>query len=228
MNKLARHLIAITAGAVTGAALYHLTKKRESAPKDPDALKKSGTRTIETERLILRQFDIEDAEAMYRNWASDPEVTRFLQWQPHIDQDETEEILESWIERYGEGDYYNWLIELKELGEPIGSISVVSQDNRSRRAHIGYCLGRAWWHKGIMSEALAAVISYLFSEGYLRIESRHNVNNPHSGEVMKKCGMTYEGTFKGYEWDNSGIGDAAFYSILKEDYKGYKKGGDCQ
>ena len=228
MNKFARRLIAITAGAITGTALYHLTKKRESAPKDPDALKMSGTRTIETERLILRQVRPGDWEYAYKNWCSDPEVTRFLQWPAHQDADETEEIFEGWMERYDEGDYYNWLIELKELHEPIGNISVVNQDQRAKRANIGYCQGREWWHKGIMSEALAAVISYLFHEGYLRIDSRHNVNNPHSGDVMKKCGMTYEGTFRGYEWDNSGIGDAAFYSILKEDYKGYKKGGGCQ
>ena len=78
-----------------------------------------------------------------------------------------------------------------------------------------------------MTEALGAVIKYLFREGYLRVESRHNVKNPHSGGVMKKCGMQYEGTFKGYEWDNSGIGDAAFYAILKEDYEN-TKGGACQ
>ena len=228
MNKLARRLIAITAGAVTGTVLYHLTKNRQSVPADPNALKNSGTRTIETDRLILRQFNIEDAEPMYKNWASDPEVTRFLQWQPHMDVDETEDRIIDWEAHYEDGNYYNWAIELKELGEPIGSISVVQQNDKARRAHIGYCLGRAWWHEGIMTEALKAVISYLFHEGYLRIEARHNVKNPHSGDVMRKAGMNYECTLKGYDWDNSGIGDAAFYSILKEDYKGYKKEGDCQ
>ena len=228
MNKLARSIFAIAAGAAAGVGLYHLTKDRREAPADPNALKLSGTHTIETERLILRQFTIDDAEAVYNNWCNDPEVTKFLQWPTHQDVDETEGILEDWVEKYGQGDWYNWAIELKELGEPIGNISVVQQDQRARRAHIGYCLGRKWWHQGVMSEALAAVISYLFHEGFLRIESRHNVNNPHSGDVMKKCGMQYEGTFRGYDWDNSGIGDAAFYSILKEDYKGYKKGSDSQ
>lgn len=228
MNKLARRLLAITAGAVTGTVLYHLTKNRQSVPADPNALKNSGTRTIETDRLILRQVQPGDWEYAYKNWCSDPEVTKFLQWPTHQDADETEEILDGWMERYDEGDYYNWLIELKDLGEPIGNISVVSQDQRARRAHIGYCIGRAWWHQGIMTEALKAVISYLFHEGYLRIESRHNVKNPHSGDVMRKAGMQYECTLRGYDWDNSGIGDAALYSIMKEDYKGYKKEGDGQ
>lgn len=228
MKKLTRRLLAITAGAVTGTVLYHMTKNRRAVPVDPNALKSSGTRTIETDRLILRQVQPGDYEYAYKNWCSDPEVTKFLQWSTHQDEDETEGIFDGWMERYDEGNYYNWLIELKELGEPIGNISVVQQDDRARRAHIGYCLGRAWWHEGIMTEALGAVISYLFHEGYLRIESRHNVKNPHSGDVMRKCGMQYECTLRGYDWDNSGIGDAAFYSILKEDYKGYKKGGDSQ
>lgn len=228
MNRLVKKFIAITAGAVTGTILYELAKKRLAVPADPSALKNSGTRTIETDRLILRQAQPGDYEYAYKNWCSDPEVTKYLTWPTHQDEDETEEILDGWMDRYDEGNYYNWLIELKELGEPIGNISVVQQNDKARKAHIGYCLGREWWHQGIMSEALAAVISFLFHEGYLRIESRHNVDNPHSGDVMRKCGMKYECTLKNYDWDNSGIHDAAIYSILREDYKGYKKEGDSQ
>ena len=232
MKKLARTLALIAAGAAAGAGLHHFTRKKRarSDQRGSQNLKHSGTVTIETGRLVLRRFDMSDAEAMYANWACDPQVTKFLQWKPHPDVEATESILESWLPQYEDKDaqgFYNWAIELKELGEPIGSISVVSRDDRARRAHIGYCIGKDWWHQGIMSEALAAVIDFLFSEGYLRIDSRHNVNNPHSGDVMKKCGMQYEGTFKGYEWDNSGIGDACFYAILKEDYDTLP-GGDGQ
>ncbi len=230
MNKFARRLAWVAAGAAVGVATAKLSKARRKKEAAGQELKYRGTLTLETEQLILRRFTMEDAEPMYRNWASDPAVTKFLQWKPHKDIGETEGILAGWLPCYedsqGQG-FYNWAIELKELGEPVGSISVVNRDDRARRAHIGYCLGRNWWRQGIMTEALAAVIKYLFGEGYLRIESRHNVNNPHSGDVMKKCGMQYEGTFKGYEWDNSGIGDAAFYAILKEDYEN-TKGGACQ
>lgn len=227
MNRFIRTLIWIAAGAAAGVGFHHLTKGRQQKETPVEVLRRSGTRTIETERLVLRRFTMEDAQAVYDNWANNPEVTRFLQWKPHQDVDETEGILADWISRYDDGGWYNWAIELKERGEPIGNISVVQQDERARRAHIGYCIGKQWWHQGIMTEALSAVIKYLFSEGYLRIDSRHNVNNPHSGDVMKKCGMQYEGTFKGYEYDNSGIGDASFYAILKEDYD-KNQGGACQ
>lgn len=227
MNKFARRLAWIAAGAAVGVVTAKLSKARKEKAAAADGLKHSGTVALETERLILRRFTLEDAEPMYQNWAHDPEVTKYLTWPPHQDVDVSEEIIDSWVSQYEKGNYYNWAIELKELGEPIGNISVVQRDDRARRAHIGYCLGKDWWHQGIMTEALGAVIKYLFREGYLRVESRHNVKNPHSGDVMKKCGMQYEGTFKGYEWDNSGIGDAAFYAILKEDYEN-TKGGACQ
>lgn len=220
MNKLAKRLTWIAAGAAVGVAVAKLSKKRGARSADPQGLRHSGTTVLETERLILRRFTLEDAEPMYQNWAHDPEVTKYLTWPPHQDVDVSEEIIDSWVSQYEKGNYYNWAIELKELGEPIGNISVVQRDDRARRAHIGYCLGRGWWHQGIMSEALAAVIDYLFSEGYLRIDSRHNVANPHSGDVMKKCGMRYEATLRQSGWDNSGIHDEALYSILAEDYTG--------
>lgn len=220
MNKLARGLTLAAAGAAAGVGIHFLKKRRKPAPLRTRELRRDGTVILETERLVLRQFRLEDAEAVYKNWASDPEVTKFLCWPTHPDVDHTESILANWVEQYGRGDYYNWAIELKEMGEPIGSISVVEQNDKIRRAHIGYCIGRAWWHQGIMSEALSAVISYLFGEGYQRIDSRHDPRNPHSGGVMKKCGMTYEGTLRNYDWNNQGPCDACFYSILWDEYKG--------
>lgn len=73
-------------------------------------------------------------------------------------------------------------------------------------------------HKGITSEALQAIINFLFDKvGMERIESRHDPRNPNSGAVMKKCGMQYEGTFRKSDWNNQGICDASYYSILSED-----------
>ncbi len=224
MNRIVRSLAWVAAGAAAGVAWAKLTKRKQDAGTAPQALRHSGTRTIETDRLILRRFKVEDAGAMYHNWASDPEVTRFLTWQPHVSVEATAELLEDWEGRYENGACYNWAIVLKELGEPIGSISVVDQNDTLRKAHVGYCIGKKWWRQGIMTEALAAVIKFLFREGYQRIDSRHDPNNPHSGEVMKKCGMKYEGTLRNYDWNNQGYCDACFYSILAEEYQ---EGGHC-
>ena len=175
-----------------------------------------GTQTIETNRLILRRAVSKDAEPMFRNWASDPEVTKYLTWPAHESIAVSQMVIGSWLQEYEKESYYQWMMVLKELGEPIGSISVVRQNDRVEEAEIGYCIGRRWWHKGIVSEALGAVIKYLFEEvGMNRVAARHDPNNPNSGGVMRKCGMKYEGTNRACDRNNQGICDAAQYSILR-------------
>ncbi len=182
-------------------------------------MKHCGTRSIETDRLLLRRFTLGDAEAMYRNWASDPEVTEFLTWPPHADTSVTKEVLEQWVSSYRRKNYYQWAIVLKEHGnEPIGSISAVHMNDDIAMVHIGYCLGKAWWRRGIMSEALKAVMDFFFDEvGANRIESRHDPRNPHSGMVMKKCGMKYEGTMRSSDRNNRGICDVCQYALLRSE-----------
>lgn len=178
-----------------------------------------GTQTIETSRLILRQAHREDAEPMYRNWATDPDVTKFLTWPPHPNMEITQKLLDSWIDEYQNANYYHWMIVLKNINEPIGSL-LVNTVGRAESAHIGYCIGKKWWHQGIMSEALNSVIAFLFQDvGYHRIESMHDPNNPHSGAVMRKCGMRYEGTSRSSDRNNQGICDAAHYAILKSEWQ---------
>lgn len=194
-----------------------------------------GTKTLETERLILRKAIPEDAEPMYRNWASDPEVTKFLTWPVHDKVEVSQWVLDSWIREYEKDNFYQWMIVLKEVGEPIGSISAVRLCDDIAEAEIGYCIGKHWWHQGIMSEALGAVIDFLFREvGMNRVEAKHDVNNPHSGGVMKKCGLQYEGTLRGSGRNNRGICDIAHYGILRDNWEkpkhymdGYMAGDDA-
>lgn len=176
-----------------------------------------GTQNIETERLLLRRFSIDDADAMYNNWASDPEVTEFLTWPAHDSVNVSKAVLEDWISSYKEKDYYQWAIVMKEYGmDPIGSISAVYLNDDIDMVHIGYCLGKDWWHQGIMSEALKAVMDFFFDKvGVNRIESRHDPRNPHSGMVMEKCGMRYEGTLRESDRNNKGICDASWYALLR-------------
>lgn len=179
-----------------------------------------GTQTIETSRLVLRQARREDAEAMFRNWASDPEVTKFLTWPTHDTADVSQWVIDSWIRDYGKADFYQWMIVLKELGEPIGSISVTNVTENTGALEIGYCIGRAWWRKGIVSEALQAVMEFLFAQVCaLRLEAKHDVCNPNSGLVMKKCGMRFEGIARSGGRNNQGICDIATYAILRSDLR---------
>ncbi len=177
-----------------------------------------GTQTLDTQRLTLRRAHTDDAQAMYQNWASDPEVTKYLTWPVHENVAVTRMILESWIAEYAKPNYYQWMIVPRNLGQPIGTISVVHSRDKIASAEIGYCIGKPWWHRGYTAEALQAVMDYLFDQvGINRIEACHDVSNPNSGKVMKKCGMRLEGIHRAADRNNQGICDLARYAILRED-----------
>lgn len=176
-----------------------------------------GTQVIKTERLTLRKFTPNDAQAMFDTWANDERVTQFLTWEPHGTVDVTKSILTDWCNCYEKPDFYNWAIEFD--GKLIGSIGCVETNENSERGEIGYCIGYDFWGKGIMSEATRAVLDYLLNEvGYNRLEIKHATKNPASGRVAQKCGLKFEGIKREYfKTINGELLDIAFYSILKSD-----------
>jgi ribosomal-protein-alanine N-acetyltransferase len=179
-----------------------------------------GTLNIQTKRLLLRRFEKKDAEYIYRNWASDPEVSKHLTWPVHTDVKTSKKVLDMWLDSYDSPSTYNWAIVYKEIGQPIGSISVVNQYDESSKCEIGYCLGRKFWKRGVMTEALSAVMDYLFNDiGYNRIQAYHHVDNPASGRVMVKVGMKEEGHMKQFAVNNKNeFVDVVFYGIVREDF----------
>lgn len=182
-------------------------------------LNHKGTNIIETERLILRPFRSEDAPVMFRNWAGDREVPKYLTWNVHRSVADTENVVNMWVAQYNNIKTYNWVIVLKEIGEPIGSINVARIYENIDGAEIGYCIGKPWWNNGIVTEAFSAVIPYLFGVGFNRLDAAHAVKNPASGRVMQKCGLKYEGTFRQFFRSTAGeLLDISFYSILREEW----------
>lgn len=151
-----------------------------------------GTQTIHTERFVLRRFTVDDAQAMFENWANDKRVTKYLTWSPHESPEQTKQLLELWCAAYENPNTYMWAIEYD--GTPIGSIRVVRLSEECEYADLGYCMGYAHWNKGFMPEIVKAVIDYLFAEiGVNRIGISHAIKNPASGRVAQKCGLTFEG-----------------------------------
>ena len=174
-----------------------------------------GTAVLETPRLLLRPFRAGDGAAMYRNWCSDSEVTRFLTWQPHANPEQSEKLARLWEEESRKPAFYQWAVVLKTLGEPIGSLSVVRMQEEIRAAELGYCIGRAWWGQGLMPEAVRAVCAYLIEQaGMNRVSACHDAENLKSGRVMQKAGMRCEGTLRAAGKNNRGICDLVYYSIL--------------
>ena len=143
-----------------------------------------------------------------------------MRWPTHTNRETTEGVIQTWVDGYAANDFYQWAIVLKNGDDqPIGSIGVVEQNESLNLLHIGYCIGSRWWHQGITSEAFSAIIPFLFEKVKAnRIESQHDPHNPNSGKVMKKCGLTYEGTLREADESNRGVVDAAMYSVLAREY----------
>ncbi len=178
-----------------------------------------GTKAIETARLVLRRFNIGDVEDIFRNWVTDEEVTRYLRWSPHQSIDVTQAVLNEWLASYQNIIYYNWAIVPKGYGKVIGCISVRDIVDSHARCETGFCIGREFWGKGYMTEALRAVTHYmLFDINLNRLQAMHNTANQASGKVMLKSGMKYEALLRQYSADNRGVPiDHALYSVLKQD-----------
>ncbi len=177
-----------------------------------------GTKDIKTERLLLRQYKNDDAESMFKNYATDPRVTKFLNWEPYENVEDIKIFVNEVLASYKNLSTYNWAIEYE--GEMIGSISITSLNERDSSCEVGYCISYDYWNKGITSEAMNAVITYLFREVNMhRIMAKHDIDNPYSGKVMQKCKMVYEGTFRKYYLHADGTySDSMIYSIIREDY----------
>ena len=177
-----------------------------------------GTEPLQTPRLLLRRFTMDDAQAMFDQWCNDPEVTRFLSWGPHGTIDKTKRLLKSWKQRYEDTMFYNWCIEFEGL--PIGGIDLIMRSEKSLRAELGYCLSNRYKGRGLVTEAACAVLTFAFEDvGLHKICAKHDVENPASGRIMQKLGMRQEGYMKldAQRLDGT-YSDMVLYGILRDEW----------
>ena len=178
----------------------------------------TGTGNIETSRLRLRPFQLQDAEGMYRNWISDSAVQAEYGEPACVNINAVNDLLQRWIAAYGNMDFYRWAIILRENGECIGQIAFCRVDHEHLMADIEYCIGQAFQRNGYAAEALRAVTGYTFAEtGLHRLQAFHRGRNLASGKVLQKAGMTCEGTLRqSYYYSDTGeYDDRIYYGIVK-------------
>lgn len=173
---------------------------------------------LETERLILRKLTMHDAQDIY-DYSCDSQVARHVLWEAHRSIGESRAYLRYMLRKYRAGEPASWGIELRETGKIIGTIGFMWIQPDNAAAEVGYSLSRAHWNRGIMTEALAAVIRYGFHSLKLnRIEAIHELDNPASGAVMRKCGMRHEGTLREKLLNKGRYVDVDLYAILRRNY----------
>lgn len=181
-----------------------------------------GTEEIKTARLTLRRYRAEDTDDTYR-WCRDPEVSKYVTWEPHASPEATAELLADWIARYESPDYYHWTIEFE--GASVGNIALMPKD-KQESAEIGYALARRLWRRGIMSEAASAVVDFAFREvGFRRLSIRYIAENAGSGGVALRCGFSREGIERALFPGRDGEAhDVIRTSLLREEWERQKKG----
>ncbi|MCL1941914.1 MAG: GNAT family N-acetyltransferase [Synergistaceae bacterium] len=175
---------------------------------------------METERLILKPWSEEDAEALYA-YAKDPDVGPHAGWKPHADAAESLHIIRT---LFLPNDV--WAVVLKSSGKIIGSVGLEPDKRRPgiKSSELGYALSREHWGKGVMTEAAKAVIDFAFEVFKLDVIAIcTGPKNKRSQSVIQKCGFTYEGTERRcYVTYDGTIRDTKCYSLLREEWESEK------
>ena len=174
-------------------------------------------RTLETPRLILRDIRMEDIQEYYERLFSDGDVCRYLLFDPHQDIGESYEQIQGILQQYEEGKFYRWGITEKGDDSLIGIIGLVRIEEETSQCSFAYLLGCDYWNRGYGTEVLKEVIRFAFEELEIRrIVADHMAENPASGAVMRKAGMTHIGTEKGKYEKQCVLHDAQVYEIRNE------------
>ena len=175
--------------------------------------------TLETADLIIRRPVMKDAKDIFR-YASDPEVARYVLWEPHRSLSETKSFVRYLRSRIRAGYPSSWVVTLRETGAVIGTIGFIWYSEENRSAELGYSYSREYWNRGYATQALQAVIDSVFlSIPVNRLEAQHDVRNPASGRVMEKCGLRKEGILRNRILNKGEYVDAALYALLRSDWE---------
>ncbi len=173
---------------------------------------------IETESLLLRRMEMRDAQDMYE-YSRDPLVAKHVLWDAHTSVSDTKSYLRYMLRKYRAGEPSSWCIVEKSTGKVVGTIGYMWYQKDNSACEVGYSLARRCWNRGYMTQALNAVLDYTFRElGINRVEAQHETDNGASGAVMRKCGMTKEGTLRSRLYNKGRYVDVDLYSILRKEY----------
>ena len=150
---------------------------------------------IETERLTFRLPEPEDAETIFEAYCQDAEVCRFLVWLPHDSVNVTRDFIASCMAAVEDGSAVPYVLTLKDSGRVVG---MVEARPLQLRINIGYVLARAYWGRGLMSEAVLALSHAALSGSFYRVEAACDVDNRASARILEKSGFAREGRLSRY------------------------------
>jgi ribosomal-protein-alanine N-acetyltransferase len=174
--------------------------------------------SLTTNRLHLRHIQPTDAEAFFAI-KSDREVMDFYGDEPHQSLEDTHALIQHLQDSYHRREAVFWGITLQGENTIIGSCAFISFNPDVQYAEIGYELNRAYWRQGIMAEAIAAILTYGFTElGLHRIEAVTDPRNTPSKSLLLKLGFTYEGILRQRFFFRDQFLDAHYFVLLQNEW----------
>jgi len=174
---------------------------------------------LETERLLLRELTLLDAEMMFQYFSKES-VIRYFGMDSFENIEQAKTTIQTFKNRYEEGNVFRWGIEKKGTDQLIGTCGFHLINNHHKRAEIGYELDDIYWGKGYASEALQAILTYGFEKLQLiRIAAVVYVENKASQKLLKKAGFQEEGLLRKHMIQNGVAHDTILFSLLKEEWK---------
>ena len=181
-----------------------------------EAMHREHFQSLETERLILRPFTMDDAPAMFA-YTSIPENCRYLKWDAHTQVAQTQAFLQSVMERYENHQDFIWGVTLRETGRLIGTCRLFDLHLDDGRGEVSYLMLPAVQGSGYATEAVRAVIAYAFQTlGLRRVQARCVAENRASERVMQKSGMECEGLLRRFAKMHGRQYDFKIYAILRD------------
>lgn len=172
---------------------------------------------METKRLVLRHWEMNDLDDLYA-FAKNPNVGPQAGWRQHQSREESRQILSRMVTAPDQ-----FAIMLKSTMKVIGIISAGIDTSRRNLAAktIGCALNEAYWNQGLMTEAVGAMIRYLFMDpGTELIAMDHFADNYGSQRVIEKNGFQYEGTMRQkIRLFNGEVKDCLCYSLTRAEFE---------
>lgn len=177
-----------------------------------------GQVTLSTERLRLRQLEPDDAHSLFSIY-SDKETMKYWDSLPFSSPGQARDMISEARAWWEAGDSIRLAIEERDSSLAIGTVSLFSFHEESKRAELGYILGRPYWRRGFMYEALARLIDYAFSElGLNRLEADVDPDNVASTRLLKKLEFSLEGRLKQRWIVNGRVSDSEIYGLVRGDF----------
>lgn len=154
-----------------------------------------GTAELRTEHLVLRRYRPDDAEQLYQQFGTDPEMYKYSGWNPYGTPEITQDTVQRFIDSYNSEHSYSWVMDAN--GDDVVAGTIGAYDYNNGQIEVGFSVGRGWQGRGFATEALKTILTYLTENEEIEcVTAWCAAENISSRKVLEKSGMQLVNTEK--------------------------------